>query len=570
MADAAAREDLVRSRLFVPALPIMVVVVGLLATLAGGLLIERLGEARERQRFEALVDQANDAIAARLDTYVAILQAGAGLFAASDEVTHSEFKAFARRVELRERYPGIQGIGYSARIEEGEEGAFVARQHAAGRDDYAISRRDDPQADERHAILYLEPEDERNRAAIGFDMYSEPTRREAMARARDTGGPAMSGKVELVQEIDEKKQAGFLIYEPIYAGDVAPATVEARRASLEGFLYAPFRAGDLLEAVFDSIDDKPYRYAVYYGEPAPENLLFRSSGGSPEGGYGLRAVRHVEVAGARWTAVYRAGPGFTGGAARQLTWAFLIAGIVATLLVAAATWWQGQARMAAEREVAARKRIEARQKLLMDELNHRVKNTLATVQSIAAQSLRQASDVESVRRNFEARLIALAQAHNLLTRDNWRGASLGELVATEFSPYLEEASGRLDADGPPVWLAPNTAVALGMAIHELTTNAVKYGALSTAAGRVLLRWELEEIDPETDRLSILWREEGGPAVTPPSRKGFGSRLIVGGLAHQLDGEVRLDFPTDGVQCEIVFRVPRSPDPAMLPVGEAAG
>ena len=169
MADAAAREDLVRSRLFVPALPIMVVVVGLLATLAGGLLIERLGEARERQRFEALVDQANDAIAARLDTYVAILQAGAGLFAASDEVTHSEFKAFARRVELRERYPGIQGIGYSARIEDGEEGAFVARQHAAGREDYAISRRDDPQADERHAILYLEPEDERGtpRGAVG-------------------------------------------------------------------------------------------------------------------------------------------------------------------------------------------------------------------------------------------------------------------------------------------------------------------------------------------------------------------------------------------------------------------
>jgi len=226
-------------------------------------------------------------------------------------------------------------------------------------------------------------------------------------------------------------------------------------------------------------------------------------------------------------------------------------------------------RMAAEREVAARKRIEARQKLLMDELNHRVKNTLATVQSIAAQSLRQAGDVESVRRNFEARLIALAQAHNLLTRDNWRGASLSELIETEFSPYLEEASGRLESDGPPVWLAPNTAVALGMAIHELTTNAVKYGALSTRSGRVQLRWDLSEIDADTDRLDILWREEGGPPVAPPSRKGFGSRLIVGGLAHQLDGEVKLDFPPEGVRCEIVFRVPRSPDPSMLPVGEAA-
>ena len=569
MADDLARDDLARSRLTVPALPIVVVVLGLLATLAGSLLIERLGAARERQRFESLVSQADGAITSRLGAYVANLQAGAGLFAASDYVSHSEFKAFTERVGLSERYPGIQGIGYSVRLRPGGEAAFQAAERAAGRRDYTITRREDPAADERHAILYLEPEDARNQAALGFDMYSDPTRRAAMARARDSGRPAMSGKVELVQEIDAHKQAGFLIYVPVYEGGAIPPTPEARRAALQGFVYAPFRAGDLLQAIFETISDKPYRYAIYHGDPEPENLLYRSPGGAAEAGYGLRAVRQIELAGERWTTIYRAGPGFAASAARQLTWAFLIAGAIATLLLAAATWWQGQARLAAEREVAARKKIEARQKLLMDELNHRVKNTLATVQSIASQSLRQAGDVESIRRNFEARLIALAQAHNLLTRDNWRGASLSELIETEFSPYLEEATGRLEADGPPVWLAPNTAVALGMAIHELTTNAVKYGALSTRDGRVLLHWALSEVDPDTDQLSILWREEGGPRVTPPTRRGFGSRLIVGGLAHQLDGEVRMDFPPEGVRCEIVFRTPRSPSASMLSVGEGA-
>jgi len=216
----------------------------------------------------------------------------------------------------------------------------------------------------------------------------------------------------------------------------------------------------------------------------------------------------------------------------------------------------------------ARKAIEARQKLLLDELNHRVKNTLATVQSIAAQSLRQ-GDVASVRQNFEDRLIALSQAHNLLTRDGWRGASLAELADTELRPYARAGAERVRLAGPEVWLAPNTAVAIGMALHELTTNAVKYGALSVDAGRVEVSWSVEGLDAETDRVRILWVEVGGPTVHKPTRRGFGSRLIVGGLAHELDGEVELEFPAGGVVCRIVFDQPRLPSGDILRVGTAA-
>lgn len=536
-----------RLRRTTPVLPILIVILGLAATVSGALLVDRVGDVRDRQRFDSVVDQANTALNGQLQTYVAILHAGAGLFAASQEVTHDEFRAFAERVDLSGRYGGIQGLGYSAQIAP-ERGGVPAR----------------------HAVLFLEPEDARNQIAIGLDMYAEPVRREAMARARDTGLAAMSGKVELVQEIDENKQAGFLIYEPVYAGGAPPETLEARRSALRGFVYAPFRADDLLEAVFAAVDQREFGYAVYNGDIAPENLLAASVRTAADGAApGLSATRQVSVAGGSWTIVYEAGSGFATSAAHGLAWVFACGGLLATALVAVATWRQGKARMAAERELAARTAIEARQKLLLDELNHRVKNTLATVQSIAAQSLRQTGDVESVRRNFEDRLIALSHAHNLLTRDAWRGANLAELAEIELRPYAGADRSRIEIVGPAVWLSPNTAVAMSMALHELTTNAVKYGALSNPTGHVSLEWTLSDAGAEQERLTLIWEEQGGPPVAPPKRRGFGSRLIVGGLAHQLDGEVQLTFPVEGVRCVITFLAPRQVAAEMMAVGQVA-
>lgn len=559
-----------RLRRTTPVLPVLILVLGLTATVAGALLVDRLGDIRDRQRFDSVVDQANNALGGQLQTYVAILHAGAGLFAASQEVTHDEFRAFAERVDLSGRYVGIQGLGFSARIPPGGDAALAARMRAGGRPAFTFHRPPGPPADERHAVLFLEPEDARNRAAIGFDMYADPVRRQAMARARDTGLAAMSGKVELIQEIDADKQAGFLIYEPVYVGGDRPETQEARRSALLGFVYAPFRADDLLQAVFAGIDQGEFGYAVYNGEVAPENLLAASL---PPGGAvpvsAMSATRQVSVAGGTWTIVYEAGPRFGPSAAHQLAWVFAFGGLLATGLVAIATWRQGKARMAAERELSARTAIEARQKLLLDELNHRVKNTLATVQSIAAQSLRQTGDVESVRRNFEDRLIALSHAHNLLTRDAWRGANLAELAEIELRPYAGADGARIEIVGPAAWLSPNTAVAMSMALHELTTNAVKYGALSNAEGHAALEWTLTPVSADQERLTLVWEEHGGPPVTPPKRRGFGSRLIVGGLAHQLDGEVDLSFRPQGVRCVITFLAPSQVANEMMAVGQVA-
>lgn len=208
-------------------------------------------------------------------------------------------------------------------------------------------------------------------------------------------------------------------------------------------------------------------------------------------------------------------------------------------------------------DVTDAKRAEEHLLLLIHELNHRVKNTLATVQSIAGQSLRRLEGHEAVaaRAAFEARLLALARVHDVLTRENWDGAELGTVVADATAP-LDTTDGqpsRFVASGPPLRLPPRVALSIAMALHELGTNAVKYGALSREGGTVTIAWSVER-GAET-RLSLAWTERGGPPVTPPTRTGFGSRLIERSLARDLDGEVQLLYAQTGVVCTISAPVP---------------
>jgi PAS domain S-box-containing protein len=205
------------------------------------------------------------------------------------------------------------------------------------------------------------------------------------------------------------------------------------------------------------------------------------------------------------------------------------------------------------RDVTERKRAEAHQRMLIDELNHRVKNTLAAVQSIAAQTLRGRGPVADLGDMFMSRLMSLAQTHELLTRSRWEGATVREVLEMELSPYRGEAGrARANCRGPHVRLGPKSVQALGMAFHELATNAAKYGALSVAGGHVEVTWTIQPDAAGRRRLELCWAETGGPEVSPPARRGFGTRMIEGGLAGELRGEVRLAFEPDGVQCLIGF------------------
>jgi two-component sensor histidine kinase len=200
-------------------------------------------------------------------------------------------------------------------------------------------------------------------------------------------------------------------------------------------------------------------------------------------------------------------------------------------------------------DIDQEKRAAEHQRLLINELNHRVKNTLATVQSISAQTLRNAETTTDAREAVEMRLLALSRAHDVLTRENWEGASLSEVVAQAVEPYRTGSDDRLHVSGPDVRLPPRMALALAMALQELATNAVKYGALSNAKGTVHIAWTVQNglLPP---RLALRWTEREGPPVQAPRRRGFGSRLIERSLALDLNGTVEIRFARQGVECTV--------------------
>jgi PAS domain S-box-containing protein len=665
-----------------------------LATLLGGLTASVLVavslwtivDARDRLSFERRVDQAQDAIRDRLDTYITLLRAGAGLFNANHlNVDRAAFQAFAAGLRLNKDYPGIQGLGYTARARPEEREAFVTTQRQQGMPAFRIWP--DHPGPELHSIIYLEPQDRRNEAAIGFDMFSEPTRRAAMEQARDTGQPTASGRVELVQEVDGAKQAGFLIYVPVYRGGATPKTTPERQDALAGFVYSPFRADDLFTAIFQGGRNPGLELRVYDGPPTSSNLLHQSGPQQPNGG-SKRAARYtdtrtLDIAGRQWTVAYLSSQQLEQSSTRTLIPLFFAGGLIATLLVSSVLWAQIKARTAADQksheaqheleerrraeeglreseerlllaleagrlgtweldigsnrrllsprsaeifgvpadelleretwqavihpddrgrvtsafqealegrapyrsefrvrakdgrerwvssqavvhrdktgtpqrvvgihqDITERKRWEEHQVLLINELNHRVKNTLATVQSIAGQTLRNASSVEHVREDLEGRLFALSRVHDVLTRESWEGANLREVIEQAVEPYRRHEDDRFHIAGQDTRLSPRMALAVALALQELATNAVKYGALSNATGVVRVTWEIAGA-AASRRLLLRWEEAGGPAVHPPVRRGFGSRLIERSFAMELGGQATMDFRPEGVRCTV--------------------
>ncbi|MFN3667860.1 MAG: sensor histidine kinase [Brevundimonas sp.] len=213
------------------------------------------------------------------------------------------------------------------------------------------------------------------------------------------------------------------------------------------------------------------------------------------------------------------------------------------------------------RDETASKRADEHRVLLLNELNHRVKNTLATVQSVAEQVLRAADVDQTVRSDLTARLVALSRAHDVLVQENWAGADLRSLISEVLAPY-QGAPSLIELTGPEVRLHPSQAVAVSLACHELATNAAKYGALSGPGGQIRLDWNLAHSGAGERFMTLLWQEAGGPPVTPPARTGFGTKLIRQTFAGESGGRAEIAYPREGVQCVMVLPLrdePEDPD-----------
>ena len=223
-------------------------------------------------------------------------------------------------------------------------------------------------------------------------------------------------------------------------------------------------------------------------------------------------------------------------------------GSIRDVLINSNVYWEGDKFIHTRcftRDVTERRRSEEQIAILAREAEHRAKNVLATVQ--ATVHLTQADTVEGLKQAIEGRIQALANVHRLFVESRWTGAELGPLVREELAAYCPEADGRATIVGPDVMLQPDVAQAIAVAVHELATNAAKYGALSSSDGRVKVEWSRSE-----GNLVIRWTENGGPLVKPPKRKGFGTKVIEGMIRGQLKGEMRFDWRTEGLACEIVL------------------
>ncbi|MBW3563677.1 MAG: CHASE domain-containing protein [Acidobacteria bacterium] len=335
-----------RRRGFIPAI---ILITSLVATGLTAWYVSSTNRDRDQRRIRNAAEGVRDSIQDRIELHVNLLLGTAGLFASNDQVTEEDFRSYVERLNLETRHPGVQGVGYSARIRKGEELDIGNVVHSRLSDIEFWPATDAP---EFHAILFLEPLDERNRAAIGYDMFSESTRRAAMVRARDTGQPTASGRVTLVQEIDDDVQSGFLIYVPVYAGERTSETVEERRENLQGFVHSPFRVTDLLRGVFGTEIRPQVAFRVYDGSIEDEQLIYQSPqwerSAADSRAEALRTTMPLEVEGRTWILEFVPSLAFIAYSPRDQVPLILAGGLFISLLLYLLSRSQSQARRSAE------------------------------------------------------------------------------------------------------------------------------------------------------------------------------------------------------------------------------
>lgn len=525
---------------FPRALPIGIFLLISAIALLSAFAIER-GEA---QRASAELNARTDAIASALERRAnassAYLRAGAALLSTLGEIPEGEFRRFVSELRLDSDFRGNDGIGWAMVVRPGEEEAFDALMER----DYGVPHPLYPRPNGSQPfavpVTYLQPENERSRRALGFDMYSEAVRRSAMIEAAVSASPTASDVVVLQQEAGADAP-GFLIYMPVYAP--APGG-----RALKGYIYSPFNADQFLSAALELEDAGQYGVELFDGDRAEPGALLASTI-DEEADDARFNRREVTIANNTWLLVVsRSGDGLLSGLAlATLIFGLLVASLLAVVVrlltqqaeedEAALIWYGEQASI---------------RNSLTRELNHRVKNTLANVLSIISLTRRRSSDLDSFADSLTGRIRALSATHDLLTQSDWGSTPVRAVIEAELLPYVSNGDHTLVFEGDAVNLAPNEALSLGLAMHELATNAAKYGALSVPDGNLRVTWEVVE----GAIVRIEWLERGGPPVKEERGRGFGTDLIQRIVAHELNQPVELVFEPEGVRCVLCVPIRR--------------
>ena len=502
-------------------------------------------ESNARARERAQMREYAQGVAAALDRsgsgFSSYLRAGAALFSSLEEVSPATFDNFVRALKLNTEYSGAEGIGWIPVIEAADLPGFIARTRARQPDFPDIFPAPSANTGRIAPVTMFAPAAPRNRRALGYDMYSDAARAAAMAEAELTLRPAASGRIVLVQETSGTAPA-FAIYMPVFR------LFQPGERRLAGFVYTPFRAREFLDAAIDREGQGRFGVRLYDGEVSTGHLLVAHSISDAAR---ETVAQEVSIADRKLMLVIESANVQVLSPLSMVTLMFGLA--LASLLMLLARLltqqaFEDQARLAFFEEQHSIRNSLTR------ELNHRVKNTLANVLSILSLTRRRASGLDDFADSLEGRIRALSATHDLLTVTDWGTTPIRAVIEAELQHFREVLDDTILLDGPELELAPNDALSFGLAVHELATNAAKYGALSVAGGKVTIRWERgEDRAAETEWAEVEWQETGGPPVAEQRRRGFGTELIEKVVAHELRQPVTLDFAPTGVRC--VLRVP---------------
>lgn len=473
---------------------------------------------------ETVIELATD-IEQSFKSYETLLQSIsyiAGLVPTLDE---RSFRKYVRNFDLPKSFEGLYGIGWSVK---------------------ETSASDTPFSKDQHSIVFIEPMNERNARAIGYNMFSEPTRRKAMLDASERGKITASDAITLVQEKIGNEQAGLLLYAPVFTGDA-----NSGYGNLRGFIYGIVRVESMVKTVLPRKMRATGEFALFDGPNASSKPAFKTTKFNISSKPNL-STTSISVAGKTWTLALDQNSIKSQSGLIPFSYYVLAAGLVLSAVIYLLTASVYARRAQVQQSLAAAQEQNRIRSVLVKELNHRVKNSLATVLSLASLSRRHASDIDSYYEGFSARVAALAGTHDILTRSDWHDASIHEIIKAELGAHTSEEEERLSLDGPDLELKPSAALTLGLAIHELATNAAKYGALSSDHGCVEITWALDDSDQKKPIVDLRWSESGGPVVEIPTSQGFGTLLLTRLTARELGGVVEIDYAPSGLSVHITL------------------
>lgn len=510
----------------------------------------------------AFVNIAEDAVRRvgdRIENHMLFIKSVEAQFQAAGEVPSVEaFRLFVSHLKKTEQFQGVRGLGFARYVSTGQQSDKAIAAELA--QNYGLVRSPWPETEEeyRTPIVLLEPASEANIRALGYDMYSEPTRRTAILAALFERRLRASGAVQLVQEDSPDPEAGYLMYTPFFDKDSDLPV---------GFVYAAFRIPGLFESAIGQSPKLPVHITAWDGKPADTSLnnehksLIYQSDGDPSRKFDAPPPSRmsIEVAGHTWTVEVRASEGYHPPAGQTRTIMLAVASLLLAASLAASSHAQQRTIEVGEALRQQSERALTEREFLLQEMKHRIKNMIARVLAMSRQTARSTESLGDFTQSFSARLQAMAASQDLLARTAWQSADLQTLLVLELKQLFGDDLDESSLKGPSIELNEAAAQAFGLAFHELATNALKYGSAQSDDGQLDICWRIERDAGKQELLVFSWRERSKTPLDEQNsnalaqKGGFGTRLLDATMRAELGGSIAIVPDEHGI--DVTIKVP---------------